>query len=164
LPRLCLFLVGLWLGLILASWVAATGTFRTADRVLGPTANPTLTLKLDPLPSDDRRMVLRHLASEVNRWMFRVFGVAQLVLAGAVVLLAWRGGGVRYVLLAAAILTLGQLLAAMPIVRLGRAMDFLPRPLPPAIRGPFGALHAVYVITDLVKAALLATAAWVGRG
>ena len=33
---LTVLLLGLWLGMLLASWVVATINFRTVDRVLGP--------------------------------------------------------------------------------------------------------------------------------
>ena len=163
-PRPCLVLLGLWLGLVLASWAVATVNFRTVDRVLGPSMNPDLGRKLASIPPEDRRMVLRHLASEVNRWLFGAGGLAQVVLGLAVVALAWpAGGAARNLTLAAATLVLGQALVAHAIVDLGRSIDFLPRPLAPDIARRFGLLHGAYVVSDLLKAALLVAAAWVGR-
>lgn len=40
--RLLLVVLGLWLGLLLASWVIATVNFRSVDRVLGPELRPEL--------------------------------------------------------------------------------------------------------------------------
>jgi hypothetical protein len=141
----------------------ASASFRTVDRVLGPSGSPELGRKLAPLPSDDRRMALRHLASELNRWMFGAGGLAQAALALAVVALAWRSGGVPRTLIAvAAALVLAQLAGARLIVDLGRSIDFAPRPLPAETARRFGTLHAAYVFADLVKAALLAAAAWLG--
>jgi hypothetical protein len=157
-------LLGLWLGLVVASWAMATASFRTADRVLGPAMNPELGRRLAPLAPEDRRAVLRHLASELNRWMFGAGGLAQAALALAVVSLAWPSGGAqRNLLLAAAVLVLVQLVTARSIVDLGRSLDFLPRPLAPDLARRFGALHAAYVLSDLLKAALLVAAAWIGR-
>jgi len=164
LPRSGLLLLGLWLGLVLASWAMATVNFRTVDRVLGPSQDPELGRRLAPIPPEDRRMALRHLASEVNRWMFGAGGLAQLVLGLAVLALAWpAGGAVRLLLLAAAVLVLAQVAAARSIVDLGRGIDFLPRPLAPDLARRFGALHGAYVASDLLKAALLVAAAWLGR-
>lgn len=163
-PRTGLLLLGLWLGLVVASWAMASASFRTVDRVLGPAMNPDLGRKLGPLSPEDRRMVLRHLASELNRWMFGAGGVAQIALALCVVALAWPAGGAqRYLLVVAAALVLAQLAAARSIVELGRGIDFLPRPLPADIARRFGGLHAAYVLSDLLKAGLLAAAAWVAR-
>lgn len=163
-PRSGILLLGLWLGLVIASWAMASASFRTVDRVLGPAANPELGRRLAPLTSDDRRMVLRHLASELNRWMFGAGGLAQAVLAVCVVALAWRSPGAgRSLLLAAAALVLAQLIAARSIVDLGRSIDFMPRPLPTDLGRRFGSLHAAYVLSDLAKAGLLVAAAWLFR-
>jgi hypothetical protein len=151
-----LVLTGVWLGALLASWVAATVNFRTVDRVLGAGARPELAERLAPLPEDVRRQALRHLASEINRWSFRWWSVAQLVLGTLVVVLCWRqGGAVRYLALGALLIVAGQLALVRPIVDLGRSIDFLPRPLPPDVGRRFGLLHAAFVCADLLKAGLL---------
>jgi hypothetical protein len=163
LSRACLVLLGVWLGLVVASWAMASASFRTVDRVLGPDASPELGRRLEPLPAADRRMVLRHLASELNRWMFGAGGLAQAALALWVLALAWPAGGApRVLILAAAAVVLAQLVGSRAIVELGRSIDFVPRPLPADLARRFGLLHAGYVIADLVKAALLAAAAWLG--
>jgi len=147
--------------MLLASWVAATANFKTVDRVLGTGLRPELSAHLGSVPTEDRRVVLRHLASEINRWMFRWWSIAQMVLGILVVVLAWPVGGVFRVVAAAALfLTLGQAATVSPIVDLGRAIDFVPRPLPPDTASRFGLLHAAYVGSDLLKAALLIAAAW----
>jgi hypothetical protein len=156
-----LVVLGLWLGMLFASWVIAAVNFRTVDRVLGPGQAPELATRMAPLAADDRRVVLRHLASEINRWMFRRWSLAQLVLGLAALALCWRSGGATRLLVAAAVLlVLAQLLAVGPIVTLGRAIDFVPRPLPPDVARRFGLLHAAYVGSDLLKGVLLAAAAW----
>jgi hypothetical protein len=155
-----LVLTGVWLGALLASWVAATVNFRTVDRVLGAGTRPELAQKLEPVPPEARRQALRHLASEINRWSFRWWSIAQVVLGAIVVLLCWRQPGApRYLILAALAILLLQLALVRPIVDLGRSIDFVPRPLPPDVGRRFGLLHAAFVGTDLLKAALLAAAA-----
>jgi hypothetical protein len=161
-----LVLTGVWLGALLASWVAATVNFRTVDRVLGAAARPELAQKLEPVPPPARREALRHLASEINRWSFRWWSVAQGVLGGVVALLCWRQPGIaRYLVLAALAIVLVQLALVRPIVDLGRSIDFVPRPLPEDLGRRFGLLHAAFVGGDLLKAAVLGAAAVVlGRG
>jgi hypothetical protein len=155
-----LLLLGLWLGLLVASWVSATASFRAVDRVLGPPARPELERRLAGLEAAERRLVLRHLASEINRWMFRRFGVAQLVLALGILALAWPAPGAPRWALAAALLAAAlQVGLGASIESLGRSLDFVARPLPPELRRPFGLLHGAFLVLDVAKAALLLAAA-----
>jgi hypothetical protein len=155
-------LVGCWLGALLASWVGATVNFRTVDRVLGQGMRAELQHRMAAIPADERRVVLRHLASEINRWVFRYWSLAQMVLGAACLIASLRLGGPSRLLLAGALLIVlvqGFGLAA-PITDLGRSIDFVPRPLPPDTARRFGMLHAAFVGLDLVKALLLVIAAW----
>ncbi len=158
-PRAALFVAALWLGMLVASWVAATVSFRTVDRVLGPGGRPELADRLKAVSPEDRRTVLRHLASEINRWIFRNWALAQLVLALALATASWpSGGAVRALSMGAAAIVAVQVLAlGPPIVDLGRSLDFVPRPLPPEMGRRFGLLHAGFVLLDLAKAVVLAT-------
>lgn len=154
-------LVGAWLGLLVASWIFASLNFRTVDRVLGPEMRREAGEKLASVAPADRRAVLRHSASEVNRGMFRLWGPLQLGLGLVALLLAWpAAGGPRALLVAALVVLAAQALLASPIVTLGRAIDFVPRPLPRDVSQRFGLLHAAYVGADFVKAGLLVAAAW----
>jgi hypothetical protein len=161
-PRAALFLAGLWAGGLLASWVVATMNFRTVDRVLGPDARPELRSRLGSVPAAEQRVVLRHLASEVNRWIFRNWALAQLAFGVALAAATWSvGGALRVLALAALVIVAVQALAlGPPIVDLGRAIDFVPRPLPPDQARRFGMLHGAFVLLDLAKAAFLAATAW----
>ena len=153
---------GIWLGLLVASWLVATASFRTADRVAGPEARPEVAARLVQVRSEDRRLVLRHLASEINRSMFRIWSGVQAGLGLLLAALAWRlGGAARGLAMAALLLGLVQALGlAGPIASLGRSLDFLPRPLPPELGRRFGVLHGAYVLLDLAKAlALIALSA-----
>src|SRR6185312_6921737 len=98
-----LVVCGFWLGLLVASWVIATLSFRTADRVLGPEAPAEMTARLAPVPAEDRRAALRHLAAEINRRMFRTWAVAQLGLGLLALAAAWRMGGTWRLLIGAAL-------------------------------------------------------------
>jgi hypothetical protein len=159
-PRLALLLAGLWLGALLLSWAVATLNFRTVDRVLGPTAGPGLEQHLAPLPAPERRVAFRHLVAEINRGLFQGFGLAQLVIGSGLLFAAWRvGGWARPVALLALAFVFLQVALGIPITSLGRAIDFVPRPLPDAVRQRFGMLHGAFVLLDLAKAGLLATLA-----
>jgi len=154
-------LVGIWLGGLLASWVSASLAFRTVDRVIGPGRRPELNEKFASVAEPERRMLLRHLASEINRSMFQRWWIAQAVLAALLVAGAWGSRGPEcWLLLAALVLVLAQGALAPMIVSLGRAIDFVPRPLPELTARRFGLLHMAYVGCDLLKAGLLVALAW----
>ena len=50
-----LLVIGLWIGLLVASWAMASASFRTVDRLLGPEARPELQARLGARLRDDRR-------------------------------------------------------------------------------------------------------------
>lgn len=149
-------------------WVVATASFRNVDRVLSwPTQQAAPALA--SLPETARRPLLRHLASELNRLLFWLWGAAQVALGAAVMALLLRqsprnganlalAGG----LMALTAVLLGVLTPA--ITNLGRTLDFVPRDPPPPQMASFGKLHAAYSVLDLAKLVLAAILAWrVGR-
>ena len=156
-----LIVIGLWLGLLAASWAMASASFRIVDRLLGPEARPELQARLAPLSPSDRRTILRHVAAESNRWMFRTWTLAEMLLGALLVAASWRLGPVpRALTLVAAAAVVVQAFGIAPaIAQLGRSLDFVPRPLPPAEGRRFGLLHAGYMLADLVKAGVLVPAA-----
>lgn len=160
--RPSLLVVGLWLGLLVSSWVMASANFHRAEAAAQATPAP-LAAKLAPLPADDRRQAFRYLASEINRWMFRAVALAQVALGALAAALLWREGGApRGLVIGALAVVLLQLGALAPMIAsVGREIDFLPRPLPPALGRRFGLLHGGYVLLDLAKAVALAAAAFV---
>jgi hypothetical protein len=154
--RLTLLIAGAWLAALVFSWWVATNSFRVVDRVLGPESRPELQERLSPLSPTARREAFRHLASEINRALFAGFGAAQLIASVALVLLAWRPGGtVRVLAVAAFWVVLIQLLLGWAITSHGRAIDFVPRPLPADVGRRFGMLHGAFVLLDLAKAGAL---------
>jgi hypothetical protein len=154
---MALLVTGFWLGMLVASWAIATVNFRTVDAVLGPAGSREVQSRFEGVRPEDRRMILRHLASEINRWMFRWWSLTQVVLAVALALLLWpQSGALRLLGLAALAVVLIQVAGlASPITAIGRSIDFLPRPLPPDVGRRFGLLHGAFVLLDLGKAAAL---------
>ena len=150
-----LLATGLWLGALAASWVAATASFRGVDTVLGAGMRAELDQRLAGLDAGERRQTLRHVASEINRWMFRRLGLAQLIVGLLAVAAAWPGAPARWLLGAALAIALAQVGLGGAIESLGRGLDFLPRPLPPAVGRHFGLLHGAFLLLDVGKMALL---------
>jgi hypothetical protein len=159
--RFAVLLAGFWLGLLVASWIMAGVNLRTAERVLGSEMRPEVASRLAGVAPEDRRLVLRHMGGEINRWMFRRSAWLNLVLGGAFLVLVWRAGTVpRTLAFFALALTVVQLLGLTgEITRVGRAIEFLPHPVPGEMGRRFGLLHAAYVLADFAKAAAIAAAA-----
>ena len=169
-PLLKVALLSAWLILTPVMWFAATRSFSTVDRVLR-TANPQFSEAIKGMAEGEARVVLRHLASEINRSFFWGYGLAQIVLGGVLVLLLWRStprdalgfGVVCFMLGLVLILTLA--LTPM-IISLGRSIDFLPRNPPPPVMPRFWALHGAFTGLDGVKflAGLGLLVRWILRG
>lgn len=157
--RLALLVAGIWIGFLAASWIVASIAFGTAARLSAGDARAELRETLAPVPAADRAMVLRFMASEVNRTMFLRWLYVQLPLAVVLVALTGRKGGPWLAAAAALMLLIVQFGLYQPILTVGQSIDFQPRPLPPALQEQFGRLHHAYVILDLVKMAALAVVA-----
>jgi Domain of unknown function (DUF4149) len=148
-------ILSFWIGLTLAMWFVATRSFRTVDRVLSQ-PSPEFTKTVEPLGPDQTRVVLRHLASEINRTLFGAYGWAQILLGVLLVLLLWRqtprdtiGFAVAWVMLCLAFIL--TLFIQPWIISIGRSIDFVPRqPAPPMMRR-FWMLHGAFTGLDGVK-------------
>ena len=162
--RLALALVSAWLALTVATAVVATTTFRTVDRVLTREPRPELVLRLAPRAPEDERPVLRYLASEINRTMFRLWagvdGALAVALAALVLLDGEAGRTDRAVVGVLCGLTAVLDLGLMPLILAwGPPLDFVPRPFPPewAEAGHrFALAHGLFSGLDLLKVGLLA--------
>ena len=152
---LAIALLGMWLGLTVAMWYAAAGSFSTVRRVLEG-RHREVNEAMELLGTEWTRLVLRHLTSEINRTYFHAYGWAQIALA--VLLLAvlamqkprdhvslFIAGGM---FLAVAVLTF---YLTPQITELGRQIDFVPRDPPPPEMGRFRLLHGLYTGLDGAK-------------
>ncbi len=148
-------ILGAWLGWTLFMWVAATSSFRTVDRVF-TASSPEFQQAVQPLGHDRGRVVLRYLASEINRTYFRFYGWTQILLGILLVVLVWRlvpRDSVGLVLAGAMLcLVLILTLVIQPqIVSLGRSIDFVPRNPAPPVMPRFWMLHGAFTGLDGVK-------------
>jgi hypothetical protein len=159
-----------WLVATPFMWFAATQSFATADRILR-SANPQFLEATKGMAEGQTRVVLRHLASEINRAYFWGYGLAQVVFGGALLLLLWRetprdslGFGVVCAMVGL-VLILTLVITPM-IVSLGRSIDFVPRNPPPPVMPRFWALHGAFTGLDGVKflAGLGLLIRWILRG
>ena len=148
-------ILSFWIGLTLAMWFVATRSFRTVDRVLSQ-PRPEFATTVEPLGPDQTRVLLRHLASEINRTLFGAYGWAQILLGVLLVLLLWRqtprdtiGFAVSWVMLGLAVIL--TFFIQPWIVSIGRSIDFVPRQPAPPLMPRFWMLHGAFTGLDGVK-------------
>ena len=163
-------LLGAWIMSTLCMWFAATRSFATVESVLkNPT--PQFVEITKPLPEGSTRVLLRHMASEINRSLFWGYGAAQIAF-GAILLLIVLRQTPRHTLdigLVAAMLVLAVVLTLVLtplLVSVGRSIDFLPRnPLPPQMPR-FWMLHGAFTSLDGIKllAGISLMSRWILRG
>ena len=152
---LAIVILTAWLSSTLFIWFAATRTFRTVDHVLKE-SNPQFEEAAKPLAEGHARMLLRYLASEINRNYFWAYGIAQIALGAILLLLLLRQTPRDTVDVAVVAGMLGlalvlTLVITPLIVSLGRSIDFLPRNPPPAVMPRFWKLHGAFTGLDGVK-------------
>jgi hypothetical protein len=153
-----LFLLGGWLTGSMLMWVVATQNFTTVDRILAE-SRPELSERIEGMGRQDARQVLRLLASELNRFYFRAWGIAQLVLGGVLLVLvlssprlAPRAGTIAGLMWG---LTATLLFFITPrLINMGRQIDFLAGTPPPPQFTTFWRLHLAYTVGDVLKVAL----------
>ena len=99
-------------------------------------------------------MMLRHMASEINRTLFWGYGALQIGLGAILFFLLWRqkppsrGHCGSNMLALSVILTL---VITPLLVSIGRSIHFLPRNPPPPVMPRFWALHGSFTGLDGVK-------------
>jgi len=148
-------ILSVWLATTIFMWFAATQSFATVERVL-KTRDPQFAEATKSLNDGQVRVVLRYLASEMNRAYFWGYGAVQILLGLILFLLLWReaprdamGVGVVCGMLA---VTLVLTLVVTPwLISLGRSIDFVPRTPAPPVMPRFWALHGAYTGLDGVK-------------
>ncbi len=160
--KLLSVLLGAWIAGVVLVAIIATTNFRIAERV---TRRPSAQARpvLERVPEDLRRPLLRHVVSEVNRFLFRFWGIVQVALALYVLILLARQPALdaTSLVLSGVLLLLAILLAAAltpPIVSIGREMEFGARQAAQA--SLFGKLHAAYSLLQLIMLALLLVLTW----
>jgi len=152
---LAVAILGAWIMSTLCMWFAATRSFATVERVMKG-GQPQFVELTRPLGEPATRMVVRHVASEINRTLFWGYGALQIALGAILLLLVWRKtprssvdvGVVAAMLVLSVVLTL---VITPLIVSLGRGIDFLPRNPPPPVMPRFWMLHGSFTALDGVK-------------
>ncbi|MCW5983394.1 MAG: hypothetical protein KIT09_35205 [Bryobacteraceae bacterium] len=155
--RLAALLLGAWLAGSVFMAVSAVGSFRAANRVLGY-QDPAVRKRLESLPADSARWLLRFSAAEFNRAHFSGWELAQLgVGAGVLLCVAFKPKRVS--------LTLAALLLALVaaqhwfitprIERAGRAADFSAEDAAILSRAEMGRYHNAYSAIEAVKLAIM---------
>lgn len=152
---LAVAILSAWLVSTLCMWFAATESFATVDRVLRR-ANPQFLEATKPLDEGSTRVVLRYLASEINRTLFWGYGALQIALGVTLFLLLWQqtprdavGMGAAATMLALSVIL--TFVITPLIISLGRSIDFVPRNPPPPVMPRFWALHGSFTGLDGVK-------------
>ncbi len=156
--RFVAFLLGVWLGGSLFMYVIATHNLEAADRVLG-SPPPAAAKIIDSVGADPARLLLQHQASELNRVYFEYWGVAQLIIGGAVfglLLFATREGTwpVVTALAMLALVAMMRFILTPDLVNFGRQLDFATKETGTAEYARFWGVHRAYGIAELVKSGL----------
>jgi len=152
---LAVAILAAWIMATLGMWFAATRSFATVERVM-KSGQPEFVEITKPLGEVPTRMVIRHMASELNRTLFQGYGILQIVF-GAILLLLVLRQTPRHTLdisLVAAMLVLSLVLTLgiTPLVTsVGRSIDFLPRNPPPPVMPRFWMLHGAFTSLDGIK-------------
>ncbi len=152
---LAVAILSAWIASTLCMWFAATRSFATVESVR-KRAEPQFVEITKPLGEAPTRVVLRYMASEINRTLFWGYGAVQIGFGALLFLLVLRQSP-RHTLdigLVATMLTLSIILTLVitPMVTsVGRSIDFLPRNPPPPIMPRFWMLHGSFTSLDGVK-------------
>lgn len=158
-----LLVLGVWLGCTVFMWLVATQNFAVVEAIRGA-EKAGFSAAASDLPAENLRLILRYQASEVNRLFFNGWGLAQLPIALAAILLAWAAKLNRapLVLIATMVVIVVALQGYVvpETIRLGRLLDFVPRQPAPPEAAPFWRLHHTYTGLDMLKFLLGLVAAW----
>ena len=158
--RFAALCLGLWVGLTVAMLFVATQNLTGVDRLLeAPT--PAASRIIDRLGPDAARQFLRFQVSELNRYLFGIYGIGQLFMAALVALsLLFATNANRWVLgvsLGLIVVVIVQRFVLYPeITYLGRLLDFVPSTSPQPARDRFWSFHVAFSISEVVKLLLMA--------
>jgi hypothetical protein len=166
--RWAMFAMGAWLFGTLVTFVVATENFRTVDRLLAESANPSFSAVVEQIGRSPARDLLRYLSSELNRLYFQLWNMTQLAIGVVVLWLVGRdpaAAKARWGVIAMTGVVALMLLWLTPtITSVGRSLDFVPRdPPPPALRR-FWILHGAFTalaVCNLLLGAIVTI--WIQR-
>lgn len=150
-----------WLALTLGVWWAATNSFETFDAQRNPVASKLFE------PASKAKLKGRMAAREVNARIFRAWNRLQMIFCVLLFYLIWRAGQVSGASLALAGCLL--LIVGVHVFWFSPKIEALGRILTsaeasagaPALQSEFGRYHGAYVVTDVLKACILAAAIWI---
>lgn len=136
----------------------ATQNFRSVDRLLAQPAAPAGE-QIEKMGQQVARTLLRHQVSEQNRWYFEMWGLAEIGLGGALLMVLLFGSSETNAMLVLPVLMLliavAQRFALTPqMVVIGRVIDWVPASEASSDRSRFWLLHNAFVGLDLVNWAL----------
>jgi len=167
-PVLLICLLSGWLGVSLFAWFTANVTFE----VLSIKKTPEISKKFTDIPEVRRGRLLRRTAGAINRKMFRGWNVVQLLVGFLALGLIIRGRGLdrsvgfnapnfKYLAAAVFAVVLAHVFWLGPgIEETGRLLDAPNAKLAAEASRRFGIYHGVYVVSDLLKVALLGWLLW----
>lgn len=135
--------------------VVATHNFTGVEELLAKPSPPAAQY-IEALGNPEARMLLRNQVSELNRWYFVVWERFQLGLGVLLLLVLFLGADGKPFMLVVSLLmlvaaVLQHWLLTPEIVRLGRAIDFVPLTAPSSERTRFWNFHTAYSTTEVLK-------------
>ena len=157
---LLLLVIGIWIGATIA--IGAVVSYNLAGFEDLFARNPPLASQAGFDPADSRakkESLLWVFASELNRAVFAGWNLTQLAigaLAIALALIARARWPIQLTLvLALALVAYLQLVLEPELVRLGRALDFVPRDPPPPGIPDFQRFHGLYFAAETLRFGLV---------
>ena len=158
--RLACFLLGAWIACSLFMTAVATTNFRMVDQLLDLPTVPAAAKQFQAMGHTAARHMMRHQASEINRYFFEAWGLAQMALGfcvlGVIVFgVRARSSQLKAMLalagLAVVLVIVNQFVITPTIVGVGRVLDFAePDQFAPE-RGRFWNYHRAYSTIEVVK-------------
>jgi hypothetical protein len=156
--RFASLLLGVWLGGSVFMIVVATTNFSMVDTVMHSN-NKQVQIQIESLTPNGARMLLRYLASEMNRFFFASWEWGQILIGSVLlVIMVFTTSGNR----TAIFLSSGMLLLVLvmhfsltpEITSLGRVIDYIPVERMTEERVQFWKYHRVYSIFEVTKIVL----------
>lgn len=151
--RFSMLILGAWVGLTLAMMFVAIENFRGVDRLLESLQGESAKV-FAKMGHEQGRMFLRFQVSELNRYFFDYYGIAQLALGFLLALTLLFATNGNKIILGVTLGLIGlvafqRFLLFPEITYLGRLLDF--QTSASAIRSRFWSFHQMYSVSEIVK-------------